>query len=265
MRYRQGGLTHVLILLIFVVLAVSGLFAYRVTHHSTTSQSSSNEATKVNDQVIIPADGKKNTCSVLGSNVEAPRASAKGAFTSGITDINTIAAISSGKQVGDPRVTYLWIKDKKRIPVYAPADGTLIKIEYKNRADLPPSMSMPDYDLTFLVDCRTMYSINHITDPIPELSELKVGSEPQQVVPGHPAPSEMSKPKANLTVKAGQQLGTTTGTPAAHNWDFGLFVDNMAKCPYEEFAEPIRAAWLALMGDSTKPIPGTKCEVSGNS
>ncbi|MDO8592081.1 MAG: hypothetical protein Q7R60_04180 [bacterium] len=248
MRYRdQAGFAHILITLAVVVLAVSGLVVYRVS----------------NDQSDKDTNAQKTTCSISGSSIEVPRVSAKGAFTYAITDINTITSISSGKQVGDSRVTYLWIKDKQRIPVYAPADGTLIKIEYKNRADLPPSMSLPDYDVTFLVDCQMMYSINHITDPIPELSELKVGSEPQQVITGQPAPSEMSKPKANLKVKAGQQLGTTVGTPSAHNWDFGVFIDNEAACPYEQFDEPIRSAWLALMGDNEKPIAGTKCEVSG--
>lgn len=49
----------------------------------------------------------------------------------------------------------------------------------------------------------------------------------------------------------------------AHNFDFGIFVDQEATCPYEKFNEPIRTAWLVLLGDTTKPIKGTVCEVNG--
>ena len=135
MRYRgQGGFAHILIILAVIVLAVFWLVVYKV------SNGQSNKVAKSEGQTVTSDTTQKTTCSISGGSIEAPRVSAAGAFTSAITDINTITSISSGKQVGDPRVTYLWIKDKQRIPVFAPADGTLIKIEYKKPADLPASL-----------------------------------------------------------------------------------------------------------------------------
>lgn len=210
---------------------------------------------------------KKNICPFGSVMVTPARASAAGAFTSAITSIGSIAVISPGKLVGDSRFTYLWNKDGQRVPVFAPADGTLVKISYKTRADVAPGMSTPDYDLVFLVDCHTLYRINHITDPTSEIANLKPIREPLQIGNGYPAPSEaQTTPIKYSMVKAGQQIGTTVGTPAAHNWDFGIFVDHMAVCPYEQFPEPIRSAWLALFGNAKidmKPMADVMCDVSG--
>ena len=237
-----------------VVLVLTGLvfFLFRTTQVKTQVQNTSVQTPSSHATV------KKNTCPVGFGTVEVPRQSAEGAFTNALTDISMIDHISPGDQVGDKRFTYLWIKNAQRVPVFAPADGTLILISYKTRVDLDPGMSSPDYDLTFLVDCHTMYRINHITDPNPEIAALKPISGPQKLGKGLPAPrDEDIKPKKNIMVKTGDQIGTTTGTPAAHNWDFGVFVDQASSCPYEKFGEPLRSAWLAL-------FKGTACEVSGN-
>ena len=255
----QKGFSHILLSLVFVgVFILAGITLWTMSknkHHDQNFHTQSPSATTA----------KKNICSVASGMVEVPRETADSAFMSAITNIDSISVISPGKLVGDSRFTYLWIKNQQRVPVYAPADGTLIKISYKNRVDLPPGMSTPDYDLTFLVDCHTMYRFNHITDPNPEIAALKPIAVPLQIGKGYPAPSDKdTNPKSNIMVKVGQQIGTTTGTPAAHNWDFGLFIDQVSTCPYEKFNEPIRSAWLALLGDITKPIKGTACEVNGN-
>lgn len=251
------------------MITVLGLVAYRVSQNKPSESKQSNNS-QANNRKSNPAMASKITCPVSSGTVEVPRESAVGAFTSPITNIDTIAVISPGKFVGDSRFTYLQIKNQQRTPVFAPADGTLIKISYKTRIDLSPGLSsMPDYDLTFLVDCHTMYRVNHITNPNPEIAALRPNAEPLQLGKGLPAPSDAdTQPKTNIMVKAGQQIGTTTGTPNAHNWDFGVFIDQASTCPYKQFNEPPQSAWLALLGDAikdpTKPIPGTTCDVNGN-
>lgn len=143
------------------------------------------------------------------------------------------------------------------IPVFAPADGKLVKISYKVRTDLPPSMSKPDYDLVFQADCHTTFVINHITDPRPDIEGTKPIAEPIQLKPGSGVNDKDTIPISEIMVKAGEQIGTTTGTPAARNFDFGVFTDNEAICPYEKFNEPIRYSWLGL-------FRGVSCQVSGH-
>jgi hypothetical protein len=261
---KQKGFANVLLVLGFIVAIVVGFVFWRIPKNTPQEQT-----LVVQNPTSTPAStqGKNNTCPAFSQMVEAPHKTAVGAFTHTITEIDKIAVISPGKLTGDSRFTYLWINGNQRVPIYAPADGTLIKIRYKNRADLPPTMSMPDYDLLFLVDCKTIYRLNHISDPKEEIASLKQNSEPYQLGTGiNPPSDEQEAPKENIQVHAGDLLGTTTGTPAAHNFDFGIFVDNQAVCPYEKFGEPLRTQWLALFGNakvSPKPDNITKCEVSG--
>lgn len=251
-----------MIIIGLVLAAGIGFTVYKV------SQTKSNKSRPASSQSSGSVTAKKTTCSFDGQNVEVPRQSADGAFTSAVTDINNIAVISPGKFVGDERYTYLEIKNDQSIPVYAPADGALVKIAYKTRVDVPAGMSAADYDLAFLVDCKTMYSLTHITAPSADIAAVSPVTEPVKITKGTPIDEQSAKPKSNVIVKAGQQIGTTTGTPTAHNWDFGVFIDQAATCPYDRFTEPIRSSWLALLGnaaiDPTKPIAGTSCEVSGN-
>lgn len=177
-------------------------------------------------------------------------------FQTPITTISNISRITPGSGTGDARYTYLWIKNGSRIPIFAPADGTLIKITYKVRTDLPSSMSEPDYDLAFQADCHTTYVINHITDPREDIAAVKPISEPIKLQPGSGVNDNDTKPTQAIQVKAGEQIGTTAGTPAAHNFDFGMFVDNQATCPYEKFSEPIRSSWLGLFGSASCIVSG---------
>ena len=252
----QKGFANILVGFIVVGVIIVGIFIVnsKRAHQNQNSQVQNPSVQTSNS----PIAAKKNNCLVGSVMVEVSRESAEKAFTNALTDIKMIDHISPGSQVGDKRFTYLWIKSNQKVPVFAPADGTLIKISYKTRVDVGPGMSSPDYDLTFLVDCHTMYRINHITDPNPEIAALKPNAEPLQLGKGLAAPSEQdTKPSKNIMVKAGDQIGTTTGTPAAHNWDFGVFIDQTSTCPYEKYSEPLRTNWLAL-------FKGVACEVNGN-
>lgn len=212
-----------------------------------------------NKSATLYTADNKTTCSGDFAGKAPARDSASGAFTSPITDIDSISRITPGKYMFDPRFVYLGIKDQKRIPVYAPADGTLIRIFYKI------SETRGDYDLVFLVDCHTTYRINHITDPNPNIAALTPITEPMPIGPNGiiGLTNDKITPKENIRVKAGEQLGTTTGTEQAHNWDFSVYIDRQSVCPFEQYSEPLRSAWLAKLGDKNQLVAGLKCEVSG--
>ncbi len=244
-----------------VVLVLVGGALYNNIYKQVNNQNKANQDGKYGTS--NDSDSSQNTCSTDYGIIDAPRSTANGAFTSAVTTASSIRVISPGKLVGDARFTYLWIKNRQSIPVFAPADGVLVQIFYKTRADLSSDLSKPDYDLVFFVDCHTMYRINHITDPIDEITSQKPISEPLELKPGSGFDDRDARPKNNIYVKAGQQIGTTTGTPSAHNFDFGIFVDKQAVCPYDQFVQPIRSEFLSLLGNTSSPISGTNCDVSG--
>ena len=97
-----------------------------------------------------------------------------------------------------------------KVPVYAPVDSELVNGVYKN------SRGAVDYDLHFQVSCEIWYLINHVTEPVDKIKKA-FPSVPQTDTRTNP-------PFANsIKVKAGELLGYTTGTPLAHNFDFGVF------------------------------------------
>lgn len=210
---------------------------------------------KLTDRIGI--EDNKNTCIFDSQTVEMPSDSSKNVFANPLTEIDKIDRITPGNQTGDSRFTYLWIKGDNEVPIFAPSDGTLVKIAYKNRIDVGPGMSQPDYDLTFLVDCQTIYQINHVTNPVPDIVALKPNADPYQIKPGIALGEKETKPLKNIVVKAGQKLGSTSDSPNAHNFDFGLFINGVAVCPFERFDGALRSSWLALFRTG-------KCEVSGN-
>lgn len=246
---------------ILVLIIVGGLI-YKNLSERENNQNSFNK-TGIYQTSDNSSENNKNTCSTDYGMIEVPLASGKGAFTAAVTNSNAIKVISPGKLVGDSRFTYLWIKNAQRVPIFAPADGVLVQIFYKTRSDLSSDLSKPDYDLVFFVDCHTMYRINHITDPIEEIASQKPISQPLELKPGSGFNDRDTMPKQHIMVKAGQQIGTTTGTPAAHNFDFGVFIDKQAVCPYDQFIQPIRSEFLSLLGNTSYPIAGTACDVSG--
>lgn len=263
MLRRQNGFVHPLgTSLILVVIIIIALAGYKVFNNSKQQNQG---VTSSRTESKISTEASNKACNIKGKNVEPALASASGAFSSPVTDITKLSVIANGNNVsGDSRFSYMTITNAQEIPVYAPADGRLITIYYKNRSDLPSSLSKPDYDVVFLVDCKTAYQINHITKPISELAQQAPVSQPIELTPGHPATTEQITPKSNLLVKAGQSLGTTTGTVAAHNWDFGVFVNNNAVCPYSVYEDPLKSAWLKMFGPDGGGSPdGTDCQASG--
>lgn len=186
-------------------------------------------------------------------------------LTTGPTDPKKIKFIAPGSLMGaDSRYAYIHNKDAKPVPVIAPADGTLVYIAYKDRSDLGPKLSSPDYDVEFQINTTAKYRINHITKPIAALTAAAATSKPVATGPGKPLTAAQTKPKTAVKVKAGQTLGTTTGTPGEHNWDFTVFISNQAVCPFTQLPASLQTTWLGLLGKDRKIVKGTACAVSGS-
>lgn len=97
-----------------------------------------------------------------------------------------------------------------KVAVYAPVDSELVNGTYKN------AKGAVDYDLRLQVSCEIWYAINHLTEPVEKIKKA-FPDTPQNDTRTGPPFKEMIK------VKAGELLGYTTGTPTAHNFDFGVF------------------------------------------
>lgn len=164
-------------------------------------------------------------------------------FTHHITDIEQIKNIATPPLiVSEDLKTHSYLDtEKKRVPVFAPIDMSLISGAFYK--DGP-------YRLDFQVSCEITVRFTHITEPIDEIKSF-FSSEP----------SEDSKDNmlgGRLNFKAGDLVGYTIGTPMAGNWDFGAYdstssnkyslsekwnnswVYTTAVCPYDYFPQELR-------------------------
>jgi hypothetical protein len=194
---------------------------------------------------------------------------ARGQFKANPFDISNIKIVTIGKDTGDPRFVYPWVKEGK-VNIYAPADGVLFKIRHK--VFVIDGLNGNDYDMFFQVDCGTVYRFNHITDP---RADIKATYPAGDLASGDYANGgldipERVIPKVNIKVKAGESLGSTSGTPVAHDFDFAVGVaaqapnagDPFSVCPFSVFNEPMKSNLLALLGPKNgSPTPGYVCDI----
>lgn len=150
-----------------------------------------------------------------------------------------------------------------KVPVYAPVDSELVNGVYKN------ARGALDYDLHFQVSCEIWYLINHVTEPVDKI---------KNAFPKTPQTDTRTNPsfKEPIKVKAGELLGYTTGTPVAHNFDFGVFdlnhfndglpTDGGSKygkeanfiCPFDVLPENIKKNYYSKIIPSEKSFTNCK-------
>ena len=223
-------------------------------------------------EVAEPASEATAGCSFFNfPPVEPPHEDASEAFTHAPFDQDAIAIVTNGEETGDPRFTYQWIKERgSKIAIYAPADGVFFRIRHK--AFRPGVFESSDYDLFFAVSCDTMYRLNHITDPREDLlAAYQYGDEATQTFNDDGTITEhedMQVPTDTISVKAGELIAHTSGTPTGNNFDFQVAVDNATVCPYSVFVEPLRTELMSLLGpQSASPAgpgqPGYECKGFG--
>lgn len=194
-------------------------------------------------------------------------------FTAAPFNAGELRLITNGEETNDPRFSYQWIREGGSANIYAPADGTLIRVRHK----VPNSQfNSEDWDFFFLAACDpsrrddgdTIFRFNHITDPRADLrAAFAFGALPApQIEPTFIEFEERQVPTSNITVRAGELLGSTRGTPTAHDFDFSIAVMNATVCPFDQLVEPHKSVLKALLGPGPQgggswgsPQPGYRC------
>lgn len=212
-----------------------------------------------------------------GRTVNVGYTSPTGVFTHTPFRAQDLAMITNGEETNDPRFAYQWIrKQGERIDIYAPADGVLVRMRHK--AENLPIFPSDDFDLFFLVACDparpgsgdVVVRFNHITDPRPDIkAAYGFGSLGAPVfTPVFEEREDRQVPLVNIAVKAGDYLGSTSGTPVARNFDFQIGINEVSVCPFSVLNEPHRSDLLTLLGPqsatpSGPPVPGYACKGYG--
>ena len=184
-----------------------------------------------------------------------------------------IALITNGEETNDPRFAYVWLRSPfTPIPIYAPANGTLITIRHLTATKFFPS---DDYQLVFEVSaaCQDQFGFNHFTAPRADIrAAYQFGDQCSSCFDDSGTPTarypERETPGTAIRVKAGDLLGYTSGTPSAHNFDYWVRVGGKYVCPVNVLPEPSRTTLMNLLGpgpnsgkqaDVPGPVPGYPC------
>ena len=180
--------------------------------------------------------------------------------------------------------SYVWIgRDEDdqvyEVPVYAPVDSTLTGITFHLATmtdERGISVDLEQYVLSFEVSCEVSYGYDHISRLAEKYAALSPATASRTT---RDAERQVSEP-----VKAGELIGYTTGTAAAHNWDFVFtnssrgneFVNQeryehtgdlqrllAGDCPYDYYGELMKIQYYALLsGGPSGRIEGESCQVS---
>jgi hypothetical protein len=150
-----------------------------------------------------------------------------------------------------------YIDVTERVPVYAPADATLVE-GTKYREDLGGRGEWDQYTFSLVVSCEVFYFFDHVIDPPEKIANAFAGEA---------AATTHSISIDPIEIKGGEFLGYSAGT-GQHNFDFGVI--NMsqetilagdsqynhsekyrnADCPYKYFDQEKRKVLFDLIGYS---------------
>jgi hypothetical protein len=259
----QRGFGHVLLfVMIAFVIGLAGFAAYGVMQDSKKDNKTADTSTDTGDKEND--DTQQAKC-----DADVPLDSAKGAFDTLPFDIVNVKLITLGKETGDARFVYPWVKTGA-VKIYAPADGVLYKI--RHQVYEAGGKQGNDYDIFFRVSCDTAYRFNHISNPRSDIkAAYPAGDLPSgDYANGGQDIAERVKPTSALRVKAGDLLGTTTGTPDFKHFDFGVGVakkdgekDQLySVCAFSVFNEPHKSTLSNMLGPKGGlPTPGYPCDV----
>lgn len=196
------------------------------------------------------------------SNIAIPQ------LTHGITDLSKVKVIVPSGNLGAGAEivgrTYFHIKDEIRekeelVPVYAPANATLLSLSYYIPQSAPPDYP-PDYALTFQYSCEVNFGFAHLKELIPEI---------QKVAPSTPSSSSAQQQVfETIMVSAGDLIGYFKKSPTA--FDFIVEIrttpapnsyvnqeryenDNNGNalyqvCPYQYLTESLRNTYYSFFG-----------------
>lgn len=163
-------------------------------------------------------------------------------FTHDITDFYRIGQITPPGSVINGHFkahSYIWIANGLSVPVYAPVDMTLKNGAYYTE------QGMTQYVLSFQVSCEVNIKLDHILNPIQTVRDVF----PDTARPTNDTRGEA--PTNEISFKAGDLIGNTSGTLEAHNWDFGVYNSvtggqENGVCPYDYFETNKKSAYYGL-------------------
>ena len=185
-------------------------------------------------------------------------------FTAPVTDLSQINVITPpGSSAGGVIKAHSYFRPESSaagangglgIPVYAPADSSLVSVGYYVQD------GVNEYLLFFEVSCEVIYKLDHVRSVVDEIRAVAPPS------PRVDSRSEWLNPPVSFS--AGELVGYTW----AASWDFGVynsvhrnqFVNQArydtgyedqelhAACPYDYYSDPLRLAHYALFGTSSQ-------------
>jgi hypothetical protein len=157
---------------------------------------------------------------------------------------------------------------EQELPIFAPTDMSLFQASYY-KPEGSSSTYKPEYSLYFDAGCGIMVKFFHIKGVVGKTADA---------VPVEPSTSSAGQVVKATSVKAGEQIGWYKLGETSVAFDF--WVDNAAVtnefivnshflesnalhsvCPYNYYSADKKAIWLAKLGASGGPEPGTSCGV----
>lgn len=261
MKTNQNGFAHLYLIIMFIlVVSAVGFTATRVMR---------NHEPPVTSGRIEKVEGTKQ---VADRNTPGLLTSSQGAFKEMPFKVDEVSLVTLGKETNDARFVYPWVKSVST-KIYAPADGILYKIRHKVYEI--GGKKGNDYDIFFQVSKDTAYRFNHISNP---RSDIKATYSAGELPSGDYANGGMDieervKPSKAIAVKAGEDLGSTVGTPEARNFDFAVGTvgsnpnaregELFSVCPFSVFNEPMKTNLLNMLGPKGGvPQPGYPCDIA---
>jgi hypothetical protein len=256
----QRGFEHILVAVLLVLLiAIAGAGAVFALKHAQ-KQPKNNSGTATNNQ-------SKNSPATATKCKDDPKIT----FSHDFSEADNIQVINppviSNTNVRDRAWVALNWDKVHQVNVYAPTDADIISGVYKVEQI---GKTNTDYDLWFQMSCTRWFFINHISNPIAQIRALLPSQPVSQATNGTSATASMAQFSHPLHVTAGQLLGYTTGTSGAHNFDLGVFDNNVhntlpasytkgdtsdrremhAICGFDWFPAVIKAKYYAVLAAS---------------
>jgi hypothetical protein len=204
-----------------------------------------------------------------GSTGPAPGDLPRITFEQHITDLARISlVVTAGALSGDEIKGHSHFRtDGSAVPLYAPADMTLTHGTWVGASN--------DYGLIFQINARYRVILGHVTAPRADIVAAISRADP----------SSRYEELSPISFRAGEQIGTSSGTTAVNGIDFGLYdlavevgSANVVRyraeqywqklhgvCPYAYFSDALRPGYEALFGTiGGTPMPGAPCRDLGD-
>ncbi len=182
-------------------------------------------------------------------------------FTTSFIDITKIQQLTpiGGIMVGSQSRSYIFTKQKQRVPIYAPANSTVTGIVYAYRGD-PAQGARAEYRVDLEVSCEVHYWFDHLTDISDRLKEY---------APTKAAYNTHNNNIKPIPIKEGELIGYTQGgdfvvfnsakivphiNPKRWTSEHNLYAD----CPYDYFIPELKKQYYNLFASASGYIPQEK-------